>query len=153
MKSMENSKFYKILLGLGILILILVSVYFALPGPDQKSSLNGKINIPAQNGQIQTNDFHKTQVEQVAETSVLARTAGFEIVNYAVDNSFTITLSQKPLDKSRDEAEQKLLQILGVIPTEACKLKVAVFVPFSVDEKAAGIDYGLSFCPKGLPID
>lgn len=58
----------------------------------------------------------------------------------------------KELYIARDNAEQGLLDKLGITKEEACQIKVTLGVAFSDSEKASGVNYGLSFCPDGKPL-
>lgn len=65
---------------------------------------------------------------------------------------FAITLMRTPLQKVRDEAEQSLLDSLNISREDACRLNVQLNVANGIDsEYDGGADYGLSFCPNGIP--
>ena len=52
----------------------------------------------------------------------------------------------------RPQMEKDFLKTLGISEADACKLKVITNVPYDVNPDTAGIDYGLSFCPTGVPL-
>jgi len=84
--------------------------------------------------------------------AVLRDTPKFQILYIGLDQSFLITIKDENLSSARFLAEKELLNILGISQKDICRLLVAVTVPHDVSGNAAGSDYGLSFCPNGIPM-
>ena len=95
------------------------------------------------------------RLSDTQEDVTLREEKTYTILFYAKDQSFFIGLKDKDLVTARKEGEAALLDTLDISKEDACKLRVSLTVPFSVSENAAGVDYGLSFCPNGrsLPKD
>ncbi len=70
----------------------------------------------------------------------------------ADSESFFITINAKPVNTVSLEAEQSLLQKLGIDKEYACTIPVVINVPSSVDEKLTGYNFGLSFCPNRIHV-
>lgn len=66
--------------------------------------------------------------------------------------SFTIGLFKEPISKSRKEAEQYLMENLGISGMQMCQLKYIVSVPTDVNEFYASQDLRFSFCPDAVAI-
>jgi hypothetical protein len=71
----------------------------------------------------------------------------YQITYHAPDRTFTITVMQEPLGHTRRQAEAIFLAMLGLSKIEACVLRVNVTVPWSVNQRYAGQNLGMSFCP------
>lgn len=70
------------------------------------------------------------------------------IINYIKRTDlFSITLLQEPIGEVRRQAEQYLMQRLGITQTEMCQLRYMVSVPVRVSQIFAGESLGFSFCP------
>ncbi|MFA6494771.1 MAG: hypothetical protein WC246_00160 [Candidatus Paceibacterota bacterium] len=119
----------------------------AAPSPVAGSS-SSVFSIPTAQGAVTVNNFYQNAVIVAAGGSeaLVARNPGYDISYYQPDNSFAISISQKPVMAMRTQAEAAFLQKLGISQSDACKLKVTVGVPISVDQQYAGTDFGLSFC-------
>jgi hypothetical protein len=65
---------------------------------------------------------------------------------------FFIGLQGNDLYTARENAEQGFLDKLGITKEDACRIKVTLGVHYSVNERASGVNYGLSFCPDGKPL-
>ncbi|MBX9906342.1 hypothetical protein K2X96_00410 [Patescibacteria group bacterium] len=76
----------------------------------------------------------------------------FSIIYVPIDQSFTVTLLQEPLNESREKAEKELLEKLGIGQSELCALRYAVYVPRFVNDVLAGENLGFSFCPGAIPL-
>ena len=75
--------------------------------------------------------------------------ANYSIDFYPEDQGFIIAILDPNIQAARDMAEKDFIQTLGISPADACKLKVSLAIPFRINEKVSGINYGLSFCPNG----
>ena len=74
-------------------------------------------------------------------------TAPYTILYTEKDQSFNITLFEEPIAATRNQAEQKLLNILGINQEDACYLHYWVGVPYGINPVYAGKNLGFSFCP------
>jgi hypothetical protein len=85
--------------------------------------------------------------------ATLANTKTYNIEFQPAIQYFLIDIRGKDLHQSRKEAEEKLLQILDITEKEACRLKLKLFVLYSVNKQASEVDnYKLSFCDGALPL-
>lgn len=123
------------------------------PEAPQPNTTADKITISTSQGDVTINNIEKNPVKSIAyDGSVLFReTSDYDMYFYPPDNGFVITLMNSDLEKTRSEAENDFLGALGVSKDQACELKVTLNVPFDISQKAAGKNYGLSFCPNGKP--
>jgi hypothetical protein len=115
----------------------------------------GDISIQTKDGgTLFVNDFLKSPKTTIDEEgdATLKDDPNYTILYYKMDQSVFIGLLGGNLPQVRSDAEKELLNILGITEQDACQLKVSTTVPASVSEKAAGKDYGLSFCPSGKPL-
>ncbi|MCK9351308.1 MAG: hypothetical protein WCT49_00150 [Candidatus Paceibacterota bacterium] len=93
-----------------------------------------------------------TRIIDKDNDAVVKEGVNYSFMFYAKYQSFYISLEGGDLYITREEAEQAFLDKLEITKEDACKLYVALTVPFTVSEKAAGTDYHLSFCPNGIPL-
>lgn len=128
----------------------------------------GKLSIKsAAGGFIITNDFIHNGVT-IANTSnpgnyLLAGNLGhclsnpelcqaapvdnFSVYYYGQSQVFNITLTKEPIGQARLDAENFLLQELGITKTQMCNLDYSVGVTVYLNEQYAGKNLGFSFCP------
>ena len=100
---------------------------------------------------IEISNVYKNPIEIFPNSDVAyKKTADYYFDYYANDQLFIITLINKDIKTARENAEKDFLNTLQINQEQACKLNVQLGVPFSVNENAAGINYGLSFCPNGI---
>jgi hypothetical protein len=149
---------WKILAGLAVILLFAAGVILALRDKGAAPATDGNSRLPANSnplvfdtpkGQVKTKDFTQNPAEKTSGALAIKETSDYSIVYYEKDRSFVITLLSAPAAKARDAAEDDFLAALNINPAEACRLKVSLTVPLSVDESLSGKDYGLSFCPNG----
>ncbi len=122
--------------------------------PAQKPA-EGKRFVQTRNGgNLSVNDFLKSPKTTVYEEwgASLKEHPFYTVLYFSNDQSFLISLTGGDLRTARIDGEKELLQNLGITQEEACQIKVAMTVPSNVNQKAAGQDYGLSFCPNGSPL-
>jgi hypothetical protein len=119
-----------------------------ISSPPVAGSSGSIFSIPTPQGAVTIKNFYQSATLVTASGSevLVTRTPGYDISYYQPDNSFVISISQKPVMATRAQAEAAFLQQLGISQADACKLKVMVSVPVSVDEQYAGTNLGLSFC-------
>jgi len=101
---------------------------------------------------IKVNDVYKNPVEIFPNSDVeYKKTADYYFDYYANNQLFVITLTNRDIKTARENAEKDFLNTLQISKEQACKLNIQLGVPFSINEAAAGKNYGLSFCPNGKP--
>jgi hypothetical protein len=139
----------------GIVIIICAAVLVAVLGFFAYRSGNSTTGEPASNqkitfttpkGNVQVNNFTLNPIRTTESTMLLADTPEYQIVYFTKDHTFLITISAQPALASRQHAEQAFLKKLNIDTAKACQLSVSLKVPYEVDPKLSGSDYGLSFC-------
>jgi hypothetical protein len=76
----------------------------------------------------------------------IVQTESYHIFFIPNQSLFYISVIQSPFEKYKDEAEQKLLEVLDIEKVEACGLKVDITTPNSANPNHSGQIYNLSFC-------
>lgn len=66
--------------------------------------------------------------------------------------SFTVALLNEPVGEVRLLMERALLQLLGLAPTDLCRLNYYVGTPSDVNSVFSGGNLGFSFCPGSTPL-
>ena len=117
------------------------------PGPAAKT-----LSIATSKGVVVVRNFYSNPVEISPDklSVLIERKPSHDIVFFVPDRSFSIAISKRPFSASRKLAERAFLKSLQINERDACKLKVTLGVPFSVDASRSGKDYGLSFCEGSL---
>lgn len=164
-----------IVLGITVILVAAIFIFFYSESKNNQSKIttpviNSKSTAPnpqdLQNGDyviFQTptgsvsikNIFKEVIVNANGATQpIILNQNEFYTVSYNFEgNYFGIVLNQKPVAQYRPLAEQDLLDSLGISKQDSCKLPVTETVPLSVDDQNGGnINYGLSYCPNGLPM-
>ena len=109
------------------------------------------LSIGTREGTVTVKNFYKNAVDINTERDVLVtRTPEYDIVYFASDGGFSISILATPFEAVRAKAEQAFLERLGVGREDACRLAVYIGVPRWVDENLAGRNYRLSFCGTGI---
>jgi len=85
--------------------------------------------------------------EKVVSVVSAEESKGFIIEYHDIDGSVTILLTEGPFREKRIFAEQEFLSRFGITKAAACRLDVRLSVFAYYDMT----DYGLSFCPDGIP--
>jgi len=96
---------------------------------------------------VTVKNFYKTSKEKNSMNDVLF----FENANYSMTyvgpfEQFYISIKNPNFLLTREQAEQKFLELLAISETDACKLKVEESVPQKSESAYAGGVYSLSFC-------
>jgi hypothetical protein len=109
-------------------------------------SIGDTITIGTTKGSVVVKNFYKSAVE-VRDFGVLVRrTNEYDLVYFPGGSTFLMTISSQPVEAAVRTAEKEFIEVLGVNEQDACRLQVAITVPFSTDPAYAGKEYGLSFC-------
>src|SRR5690606_7392946 len=104
------------------------------------------------NNIINTNNFLNNEDVEPVEGSLAGsynldiNSESYNIFYSEVDNTFTISLLNTPLEETREQAQNRLLDLLGVPKDQLCRLKTMVTVPYWLNEELAGKNLGISFC-------
>ena len=157
-------KIYYILVPL-IIVLASSAIYFVLLKKEnmqnpplqttftEPTGSDERMTLSTVNGDIEINNLYKNSVAKLYHNGVLFKqTPDFEMSFYPDDQGFIISLLNPDLQKARNEAEKAFLETLGISKEQTCLLKISLGVTADINEKAAGQNYGLSFCPNGKPL-
>lgn len=118
-----------------------------LPSGASPTANSNTVAISTPKGNVLVNNFTQNILSRTESSMIIADTSDYQIVYFQKEGSFLITLASQPATAARIKAESAFLSILNISKEQACKLTVALKIPYSVDENLAGPDYGLSFCP------
>jgi hypothetical protein len=112
-----------------------------------------KFTIKTSKGDVDVQNIYKNSLGDLSQSGVAFEDNDeYYIAYYPEDQGFIIALESPNIQNARTDAEKDFLDTLGITQEQACKLKVSLTVPMSVNAKAAGGNYGLSFCPDGKPL-
>ena len=112
-----------------------------------------KMTLDTTSGKIEVNNLYKNPVANLSGNGVaLKENDNYSINFYPQDEGFIISLQNPDIQTARDKAEADFLQALGITKEQACSLKVTLGIPYYVSPTASGQNYGLSFCPNGMPL-
>jgi hypothetical protein len=131
----------------------------------QTTSVNGLPVIHGEKPSSTTKTFDiTTQNETIPVANIYglpdAKSLDFDGINfksspyyhmeyYPKQQGFIIAIINQDIQKSREVAESDFMAILNINKDQACQLNVSLTVPPSINQKASGGNYGLSFCPNG----
>ncbi len=154
----ENNK--NIIIGVIVFVMLVVIAALAyaafsnpsktatpLPTNANPTANSNTVAISTPKGAVVVNNFTQNVLSKTESSMTIADTNDYQIVYFQKEGSFLITLASQPATSARIKAETAFLSILNINKEQACKLTVALKIPYSVDENLAGPDYGLSFCP------
>jgi hypothetical protein len=105
-----------------------------------------------QKGVVKNADGNQGYDILVGTTDPSAPTPPYEIDYSAKDQSFGITLNSEPLGTYRKEAEQDLMQRLGLTEVQMCNLNYYVGVANGVNDNYNAENLGFSFCPGAVQL-
>lgn len=78
--------------------------------------------------------------------SLMQENPGYSLVYLKPFNEFLISITSSPFEENRKKAEEAFLVRMGVTQEDACRLKVTITTPLSINPNEAGVNYPLSFC-------
>lgn len=78
--------------------------------------------------------------------------SGFSILYSEHNDSFAISLYERPLELYHENASKYFLELTELNIEDACKLNVFVSVTYDIDPELAGKDFGLTYCEDGIDI-
>lgn len=103
-------------------------------------------------GTLAVENFYKKPKELLPHGDVvITETGDYSFLYIAYDQSFLITINNPNIHQARAVAESDIPILLGIPARDVCTLKFSLTVPGDVNLEASGRDYGLSFCPNGIP--
>lgn len=85
-------------------------------------------------------------------TVPVAQNAPYYIAYIAETQYFNVILNAEPLSESRKQAEQYLMNKLGLTAAEMCSLNYTLSVPGFVNEQYSGSSLDFSFCPGAVAL-
>jgi hypothetical protein len=84
---------------------------------------------------------------QQSATDTAATTTPPYIIEYiASTRAFNISLLSEPIGAARSQAEEYLLNALGISKADACRLDYMISTPYWVNSTFSGENLGFSFC-------
>lgn len=122
---------------------------FSIPSPADekmpvKTSTGGTVNL---------NNVYRNSVENLSQNGVAFKDkSDYYMAYYPQNQGFLIVIRNPDIKSARGKAEADFLQTLDIDKTTACQLNISLSVPYSVNPAASGKEYGLSFCPDGMPL-
>lgn len=117
------------------------------PVPDKNEE---KFTIKTSEGSVDIQNIYKNSLDTLSGEGVAFKdTDEYYIAYYPEDQGFLIVIMNSDINRARQNAEKEFVNTLGITNDQACKLKVSLTVPISVNKEAAGGNYGLSFCSNG----
>jgi hypothetical protein len=85
-------------------------------------------------------------------SNVSTTKAPYQIFYDSQDQYFGITLYQEPLGQYRTQAEDELIQDLGLTQDQMCSLNYDISVGQGVNDTYLGENLGFSFCPGAVAL-
>lgn len=153
------------LLVLGLILIFWFSKNNISSSAIQTTSVNGLPVIHGEKPSVSTNTFDITTRDGTIPVSNIYKLPGVELLDfdgvnfknsqyyhmeyYPKQQGFIIAILDSAIQKARGIAESDFISVLNITQDQACKLNVSLTVPPTVNEKASGGNYGLSFCPNG----
>ncbi len=135
---------------IAIVLLAVIMFLYSLPAFGGQTPTGNTITIGTPQGSVIMKNFYKTAaIVSPGSGALIVDNPAYDISYYTGDSSFIISLKQPLTMPTRAAASEAFIQVLGISEQDACKLKVILGVPISVDPHYAGRDLGLSFC--GIP--
>lgn len=123
---------------------------------NESMSNTDKITIPTNSGNVIVKNFYnnpQTYVFDKEKDALIKDHPDYQIQYLTQGNGFLISIiNGKEPKNTRADAEKELLNILQITKSDACKLTMTVAVSKDISQNLAGPNYGLSWCPNGLPM-
>ncbi len=116
-----------------------------LPIPSEKDE---KMKIQTvKNDVIEVDNVYRSSLQKLSANGVaFENNEDFYIAYYPEDNGFLVVIQNSDFQKSREKAEKKLMEDLGINQEQICQIKVSITVPYDVNKEYSGKEYGISFC-------
>lgn len=114
------------------------------------SATDPDIKIKTKNGKVKIKNIYQNPLENLSLNGItFLENDNYSADFYPQDQGFLLVIKNSDVQSARDMLEKDFLEKLGISEEDACKLKVSLSVPYSVNKELAGGEYGLSFCPNG----
>jgi|ERR1051326_690209 hypothetical protein len=129
--------------------------YSIKPLPSPEIPQGTLITLSTKEGNVTVNNFFKSAVRIIETAVYLKDNSNYSIIYYSDKNQFMIALyasDSSQANNFRKQAENNLLNILGISQTNACKLSVDVEIPATYNQSLSNQNYHLSFCSDGASI-
>lgn len=151
------SKIYKIILFSFIVFSLgIVGYYFFAISKNEgdnfsvPSPTDPYIELKTKKGKVKINNIYTNPLENLSQSGItFLENDNYSADFYPQDQGFLLVIKDSDVQSARDMLEKDFLETLGISEEDACKLKVSLSVPYSVNKELAGGEYGLSFCPNG----
>jgi hypothetical protein len=130
-------------------------VYVPGQEPKPEDMESDFLTISSPNNNVMVANFYKNPKTRFIDKQGDLRiyeNFSYDITYFPSNQSFLISISDSDIWTTRTIAERNFLEILGITKERSCSLLVTVAISRFANENAAGIDYGLSFCPNGIPL-
>lgn len=144
-------------ISVGILLIVLISIWYYRSEPSSSTEVtytsDGKIALNTNTEQIEINDIYSQPVDTLEHNGVtFAQTEDYIMTFFPEQQEFNVAILNPDISQGRKVFEEDFLRVLGITRQEACKIHIQVGVPYSVNPTATTANYGLSFCPNGVPL-
>lgn len=121
----------------------------------QPSGAGGGVTFTTSRGTVRTRDFFATAIASTTyEVTLLDDPESGAIYFDPVTRSFNVLVAAPDLAAfrlARTQLEQKLLELLGISPDDACTLNVFLNARTPGVPALDSAQLGLSFCPGAIP--
>ncbi len=146
-----------------LIFIILLITFFVLTGwlfvaIKEKREINKeKMTIAVEDSSgkrfpLEINNVRKEAVRRIGNDFIIKNERDYQLLYFSKEEAFSIIVTgMEDLRVARQNAEEEFLVRTGLSREEACKLNVDLRVPADVNFQLAGKNYGLSFCPNGIP--
>lgn len=133
---------------------VTVSSGFIIP-PENAEKMTIISKSPGGTESLDVNNIYKDPVVTLSNGIVDFKSTNDYLMEFQpAGELFLITIqNSEDIYGARTRAENDFLNSLGIIQEKACGLNISLAIPFRVNEKNAGREFGLSFCPDGKPFE
>lgn len=119
------------------------------PDKTPPSPTEDTLDIQTPSGSVTVKNFYKDpEVKTFYYGAVLAETPSYRAFYGRDYGYFVITITNDPVAKAQQEAEEMLLKRLNITASDACKLDVRIAVLPSVDPDYQKKNYAPTFCSR-----
>jgi len=94
----------------------------------------------------------RSSIECYPDCGPGASQSAFNISYFKPTRSFTIAILEEPIGQSRIDAENYLMNVLGITSTQMCELDQYTSTDTQTNPAFAGIPLGFSFCPGAIKL-
>ncbi len=105
-----------------------------------------RITIATEYGSVSVHNFYPDAIDQEETSLVLFKREGYTAVYDLLTSDFWIGVTGDRFDEERVKAESRLLTLLDISQTDACRLDVMVGTLYTTDPALRRAPRRLSFC-------